>query len=335
MPVEREKLWEYDAVAVGQEGTLTHVPITVDNIRAYALAAQHHHTRYVEPERYTEYTQAVVAMPSMALAYAPLLRDDIASNNGFVALEESKTTRRQTPFAKCELRWFQPVVAGDTITASRRVLEKYERRGSKFVTFRVQAANQRGDRVAEYDYTCIFEYAKGRQEVPPALPASELEPLAVSPGHPVAETVRRLTFDDVSIGEGLPGLRVTETQETINRYNDVRLAGKPSSSNIHTDEAFARQNIFGGAVNAGPATMSYVDQVLELSFPLRSFYNGGSLLMRAIEPFRAGDVVTMQAEVTDKRREGGDRLVACRIRGINQRGALVCLADAILNLPGS
>ncbi|MDH3604046.1 MAG: hypothetical protein OEU26_30940, partial [Candidatus Tectomicrobia bacterium] len=65
MQVEREKLWEYDAVVVGQEGALTHVPITADNIRAYALAAQHHHTRYVEPETYTDYTQAVVAMPSM------------------------------------------------------------------------------------------------------------------------------------------------------------------------------------------------------------------------------------------------------------------------------
>ncbi len=333
MQVEREKLWEYDAVVIGQEGTLTHVPITADNIRAYALAVQNHHTRYVEPDMYTDYTQAVVAMPTMVLAYAPLLRYDIASTNGLVALEESETTRRQTPFAKCEIRWCQPVVAGDTIKATRRVLDKYERRGSKFVTFRVEAANQRGDTVAEYDYTCIFEYAKGRQEVPPAAPASETESLAVSLGGPVVETARRLTFEDVRIGDVLPGLRITETPETINRYNDLRLAGKPSSSNIHTDEAFARQNIFGGAVNAGPATMSYMDQVLQLSFPLRSFYNGGSLLMRAIEPFRAGDVVTMRAEVTDKRREGGQRLVTCRVQGINQRGDLVCLADATLNLP--
>jgi acyl dehydratase len=265
MQVERDKLWVYDAVVIGQEGTLTHVPITAENIRAYALAAQHHHIRYVEPEQYTDYTQAVVAMPSMVLAYAPLLRYDIASNNGLVALEESETARRQTPFAKCEIRWRQPVVAGDTITASRRVIDKYERRGSKFVTFRVEAANQRGDQVAEYDYTCIFEYAKGRQEVPPTAPAWKTESLAVRPGRPVAEAGRRLTFDNVTIGDGLPGLRVTESQETINCFNDMRLAGKPSSRNIHTDEAFARQNIFGGAVNAGPATLSYVDQVLELS----------------------------------------------------------------------
>ena len=47
MQGEREKLWDYDAVVIGQEGTLTHVPITTDNIRAYALAVQNHHTRTV------------------------------------------------------------------------------------------------------------------------------------------------------------------------------------------------------------------------------------------------------------------------------------------------
>ena len=52
-----EKLWEYEAVVIGQEGTLTHVPITADTIRAYALAVQHHHTRYVAPETFTEDTQ--------------------------------------------------------------------------------------------------------------------------------------------------------------------------------------------------------------------------------------------------------------------------------------
>ena len=42
-------------------------------------------------------------MPSMVLAYAPLLRYDLAEHNGFVALEDSKTARRQTPFAKCDI----------------------------------------------------------------------------------------------------------------------------------------------------------------------------------------------------------------------------------------
>ena len=69
-------------------------------------------------------------MPTMLNTYDPLLREDIAEANGYVAQERSATARRQTPFAKCEIRWWGPVQAGDTLTGSRRVLEKYDRRGS-------------------------------------------------------------------------------------------------------------------------------------------------------------------------------------------------------------
>ena len=119
----------------------------------------------------------------------------------------------------------------------------------------------------------------------------------------------------------------------MDRKNGFRLAGRANESNIHTDEEFARQNIFGGTVNSGPATMSYVDQMLQLSFPAEAFYNGGRLLMRAITPFRSGDTVTFQGEITGKREQGGAGIVECRVRGVNQRGELVCLADASLVLP--
>jgi len=339
---EQEKLWEYDAVEPGQEGRATVVSITAENIAQYALLAQNNDARYLRPGANQEYPGALVAMPTMVLSYAPLLRDDIAENNGFVALEQSKTARRQTPFAKCEVCWFRPVQAGNTITGTRRVLEKYERRGSKFVTFRVEAANQHGEKVAEYDYTCIFEYAGGKKEVPRdqgearPTPSSAGEKRAAAPSVPS----RFLTFNSIAAGDQLATLSISESQEIINRKNEFRLAGKPSASNIHTDEEFARQNIFGGTVNSGPATMSYVDQMLERSFPLRAFYNGGRLLMRAIEPFRAGDTVTFQSEITtlaplSQKGVGGTSggVVECAVKGINQRGDLVCLADATLLLP--
>jgi acyl dehydratase len=76
--------------------------------------------------------------------------------------------------------------------------------------------------------------------------------------------------------------------------------------------------------------MSYVDQALQLVFPSEAFYNGGSLLMRAITPFRSGDTVSFQGEVTAKRQEGSRGTVECRVKGTNQRGDLVCLADAVM-----
>lgn len=325
-----ERLWDYDAVELGQAAQPTVVTITAEQIAEYADIAQNPDPRYHLGNGSNEYDGAAVPMPSMAVSYAPLLRPEIAENNGFVALEHSRTARRQTPFAKCEARWFRPAFAGDTITGVARVLEKYERRGSKFVTFRIEAENQRGEPVGQYDYTCIFEYAHGQRaapsdEVTAVLPRSEPASLKPAPSRP-------LTYDTVRIGDTLAELAITESQEIINRKSDFRLAGKPSESNIHNDEEFARRNIFGGTVNAGPATMSYVDQMLELSFPLSAFYHGGSLLMRAITPFRSGDTVTFGGEITDKRRDQGRCLVECRVRGLNQRGDLVCLADAVMVL---
>ncbi len=329
---QEEKLWEYDAVEPGQAGRSTTVSITAENIAEYAALSQNPDARFRTPGAGAEFP-AAAAMPTMVLSYAPLLRDDIADNNGFLALEQSKTARRQTPFAKCEARWYAPVVSGDTITGNRRALEKYERRGSRFVTFRVECGNQDGVRVAEYDYTCIFHYAAGQRETPPDRPASDAAAPPTPEPTPDASP-KFLSFDAISVGDALTPLAITESQEVINRKNDFRLAGKPSASNIHTDEEFARQNIFGGTVNAGPATMSYVDQMLERSFPLRAFYAGGSLLMRAITPFRSGDTVVFEGEVTGKREDGGRRLVDCRVKGNNQRGELVCLADAALVMPG-
>ena len=159
MVEQAERLWDFDVVEPGQYGALTVVEITAENIAGYALAALNDDARYRSPG-------ATLAMPTMALSYAPLLREEIAETNGFTALEQSKSARRQTPFAKCEIRWHKPVSANDTITGTRRVLEKYERRGSRFVTFRVEGVNQRGETAVEYDYTCIFDYAGGQREVP-------------------------------------------------------------------------------------------------------------------------------------------------------------------------
>jgi acyl dehydratase len=335
-PEPQENLWDYDAVQPGQDGVPTVVALSAGHIAAYARAAQNPDPRFHASAANVEYDGALVAMPTMVLTYAPLLRDEIAERQGFIALEESKTARRQTPFAKCEIRWFHPVRAGDTLTGTRRVLEKYERRGSRFVTFRVEAGNQRGEQVARYDYTCIFSYAKGQREVPrepgmaqPLVPEAEATVAASNQGN----HGRWLKFDTVAVGNPLAPLAVSESQEIMLRKNGLRLAGKHKPSNIHTDEAFARQNIFAGMVNSGPATMSYVDQMLQQSFPLRAFYNGGRLLMRAITPFRAGDTVTFAGEVTGKRQENGNTIVECRVRGSNQRGELVCLSDATMMLP--
>ena len=317
---QQERLWTFDAVEPGQIGNETTVEITSSNIAEYARLSLNHSPLYQSG------SSNLAAMPTMVLSYAPLLREEIASANGFVAFEVSKSNRSQTPFAKCEIRWFIPVTDGDIIVGRRRVLEKYERRGSKFVTFRVEAINQRKELVAEYDYTCIFEYSQGQREVP------RLDANQVVDATPLLASQGLINFAETSVGHHLNELAITESQNIMNEKNDFRLAGRRSDSNIHTDEEFAKQNIFAGTTNSGPATMSYVDQMLGLSIPVNSFYSGGSLLMRAITPFRGGDTVTFRGEITDKREDRGKNLMDCRVQGTNQHGDLVCLADGSLVL---
>ena len=343
-----EKLWTFDAVSPGQAGGTTEVELTQSNIVEYAkIAGEYYPINYGVAE--AGQARRLLALPTMALSYAPLLREEIAEANGFTAQEQSQTARRQTPFAKCEIRWQRPAAEGDVLTAARRVLEKYERRGSKFVTFRVEAADQQGRPVAEYDYTCIFDYAAGQRAAPDlgGLPPTS----ALAMGVPMTDEEEELEYLRMGIGarrllkyaeiaDGRMGgelreLAVTESAEIIQRKNDFRLAGRPSESNIHTDEEFARQNIFGGAVNSGPATMSYVDRMLRLSFPLEAFSEGARLLMRAITPFRSGDTVVFSGQATAQPPDAAShpRAVACRVKGENHRGELVCLAEATLHLP--
>ena len=113
MVEQQERLWTYDAVEVGQVGNETTVKITAENIAEYANLA-------LNPDpRYQSGGNDLVAMPTMVMSYAPLLREEIASANGYVAFEVSKTARSQTPFAKCEARWYLPVVPGEVITGRR------------------------------------------------------------------------------------------------------------------------------------------------------------------------------------------------------------------------
>ena len=85
------------------------------------------------------------------------MREDIAEASGFVAFEKSVTARRQTPFAKCEVSWSRPARPGDTITGTRRVLEKYERRGNRFAFSGWKQPIRTGKRLPNTDYTCIFD----------------------------------------------------------------------------------------------------------------------------------------------------------------------------------
>ena len=162
MAENTEIRWEYDVVEVGQTGPKLTIEVTEELIATYAKAVRNPNPDYYPPESCELERLVQLAMPTMIFRVAPLRRPDIAANNGFTALEKASENPRQTPFSKCEVRWHAPIQSGDSITSFGHILSKEERRGNKFVTFRVEATNQNDEKVAEYDYTCVFEYGKGQ-----------------------------------------------------------------------------------------------------------------------------------------------------------------------------
>ena len=71
MVEQAERLWTYDAVEPGQYGAETTVEITSENVAGYAEVALNNDSRYRGPA-------PTLAMPTMVLSYAVLLREEIA-----------------------------------------------------------------------------------------------------------------------------------------------------------------------------------------------------------------------------------------------------------------
>lgn len=148
----------------------------------------------------------------------------------------------------------------------------------------------------------------------------------------MATSTKKVTFDSVDIDDQLPPFEISETQESIDRarvsIDDVQEIPR----NIHNDPEFAKEGLFGTTVNAGVTTISYVAQTLEQWFPAHTLYDGGSILFKAIDAFRPGDTVTFTGTITGKRVEGDRKIVECEVRGVNQTGKLMGIAEATLVL---
>jgi len=61
-----------------------------------------------------------------------------------------------TVMVKMYFKFYAPVGPGDTLALRTWVVEKYQRRNSKYLTFAVSAQNQRGEMVAESRRTLIW-----------------------------------------------------------------------------------------------------------------------------------------------------------------------------------
>ena len=143
------------------------------------------------------------------------------------------------------------------------------------------------------------------------------------------------SFESINVGDELPPFEIGETQETMDapsehsRIPQVKGMKPPEErKNLHNDVDFAKKSLFGTTANAGVMTMAYVNQMIEACFPAESFYNGGTLTYKGINPFRDGDEVVFTGEVVGKRSEKGKKCIDFAIKGVDQTGRLVGIAEA-------
>ncbi len=162
---QEEKIWTWEMMEPGTAGPPMTIEITRESIANYARSVQDSNPIYFDDAAArAEGYESVVAAPTMLFVYAPYDRWEMFNSYGYLAPEQAKEPR-STPFAGVEVTYQGvPVYPGDVITSVITIDHTYvSRSDNKFVTYRIVGHNQRNEKVCDYLYNTIWEYAKGRK----------------------------------------------------------------------------------------------------------------------------------------------------------------------------
>lgn len=297
--------YSWDVARVGDTAAPFTYLVTAESIAAYCEAVRNQNPLYLDPATAREGPfGGIVAPPTFAFMCAPLRRNEVMHTRGFAAPEEKG--EYQTPYAKSELKTYRPISAGESVYSFVYLAEKYERRGSRFITWKVKAVNGRQSPTFDYTYTIIWPdgpSAEGGSR-PPAAP----QPLP-----------------EIAPEDALPTIAKTESQEAIDRYSVLTRVRARIGTNLHQDAEFARRTIFGGTANTGVATVAYCSELLEQAYgPAALLKPGAKIDFKAIRPIRAGDEISLTGRVTARQPRTHD----CEIWIHAQDGGLRGVASA-------
>ena len=301
--------YDWEIAEVGDSAPPFTFAVTEETIANYCLAVRNDNPLYLDAEAARRGPfGGIIAPPGFGIKCSPLRRNEVMHAKGYASPEEKAAY--QTPYAKAELFPLRPIRPGDEITSVVALEEKYERRGNKFITWRVKATDADGKPTHEYTYTIIWRQAPRDPNAPagprPA-PANDAPAVAAE--------------------DALPTIVKLESQEAINRYSELTRTRPRVGANLHTDEEFARRTIFGGTANMGVATLAYCSEVLERAYgPAVLLRPGARIEYKGIRPIRAGDEITLTGRITDRRSDAHDS----EIRVVAQDGGLRGIATATI-----
>jgi acyl dehydratase len=134
-------------------------------------------------------------------------------------------------------------------------------------------------------------------------------------------------FEDFTVGdiyEHRPNRTVTETENTW--FTLLTMNQHP----MHFDAEYAKHSEFGRCIVASPFTVALMVGMSVSDVSQKAIANLGWKEIKLTHPLFAGDTLSAESEVLDKR-ESKSRpnagIVSVRTRGFNQDGKLVCEFD--------
>ncbi|MBN8994869.1 MAG: MaoC family dehydratase [Rhizobiales bacterium] len=140
-------------------------------------------------------------------------------------------------------------------------------------------------------------------------------------------------FEDFTVGdiyEHRPGRTLTETENTW--FTLLTMNTHP----LHFDAEYARHTEFGRCLICSPFTVAVMVGMSVSDISQKAIANLGWKEIKLTHPLFAGDTLTAESEVLDKR-ESRSRpnagIVSVETRGFNQDGVTVCTFERTMLVP--
>lgn len=139
---------------------------------------------------------------------------------------------------------------------------------------------------------------------------------------------QQVYFDDVSVGDEIPALRKHPTRRQL-----VMWAGASEDYyEIHYDTEFARKNRLDDVIVHGRLKAAFLGQTLTTWISPGGTLKAMACRYKGTDP--ANQDMLLRATVTNKRIEGGDRLVDLDIWSEREDGMKTTQGTATVSLPG-
>lgn len=137
----------------------------------------------------------------------------------------------------------------------------------------------------------------------------------------------KLNLSEIQIGQALPEMQKTISQEDINLYARASRDYNP----IHIDEEFAKKTPLGGTVAHGMLVLACASQMMTGAFG-KHWLAGGKLNVRFKAPARPGDTITVQGQIKKILQDDRQTTISCDILCANQNGETVITGESSVRI---